>query len=72
MFPFVDVSQLANDPFSGLTPRERELLAALASGLTNAQIAGKLDISLNTVKFHLRISTISLGCLTGHRPLRTT
>lgn len=61
MFPFVDVSQLANDPFSGLTPRERELLAALASGLTNAQIAGKLDISLNTVKFHLKNLYDKLG-----------
>jgi two-component system nitrate/nitrite response regulator NarP len=61
MFPFVDVSQLANDPFAGLTPRERELLAALASGLTNAQIAGKLDISLNTVKFHLKNLYDKLG-----------
>ncbi len=54
MFPFVDVSRLANDPFTDLTPRERELLASLAGGLTNAQIAGKLDISINTVKFHLK------------------
>jgi len=61
VFPFVDVSQLAADPFSGLTPRERELLAALASGLTNAQIAGKLDISLNTVKFHLKNLYDKLG-----------
>lgn len=61
MFPFVDVSQLASDPFAGLTPRERELLAALAGGLTNAQIAGKLDISLNTVKFHLKNLYDKLG-----------
>lgn len=61
MFPFVDVSQLASDPFAGLTPRERELLAALASGLTNAQIASQLDISLNTVKFHLKNLYDKLG-----------
>lgn len=61
MFPFVDVSQLASDPFAGLTPRERELLAALAGGLTNAQIAGKLEISLNTVKFHLKNLYDKLG-----------
>lgn len=61
MFPFVDVSQLASDPFAGLTPRERELLSALAGGLTNAQIANKLDISLNTVKFHLKNLYDKLG-----------
>lgn len=54
MFPFVDVSRLTRDPFGTLTPRERELLASLASGMTNAQIAGKLEISINTVKFHLK------------------
>lgn len=61
MFPFVDVSQLAADPFIGLTPREKELLAALAGGLTNAQIAAQLDISLNTVKFHLKNLYDKLG-----------
>ena len=54
VFPFIDVSSLATDPLAGLTPRERELLTALASGLTNQQMAGQLDISLNTVKFHLK------------------
>jgi two-component system nitrate/nitrite response regulator NarP len=54
VFPFIDVSSLASDPLAGLTPRERELLAALAGGLTNQQMASQLDISLNTVKFHLK------------------
>ena len=54
VFPFIDVSSLATDPLAGLTPRERELLTALASGLTNQQMATQLDISLNTVKFHLK------------------
>jgi len=54
VFPFIDVSSLATDPLSVLTPRERELLTALASGLTNQQMASQLDISLNTVKFHLK------------------
>jgi len=54
VFPFIDVTSLASDPLAGLTPRERELLAALASGLTNQQMATQLDISLNTVKFHLK------------------
>ena len=35
-------------------PRERELLEALGSGQTNAQLARTLGVSINTVKFHLR------------------
>ncbi len=37
-----------------LTARERDLLAGLADGQTNAQLAKSLDISVNTVKFHLK------------------
>ncbi len=61
VFPFIDVSSLAADPLAGLTPRERELLAALAGGLTNQQMASQLDISLNTVKFHLKNLYDKLG-----------
>lgn len=61
VFPFVDVSQLTADPFAGLTQRERELHAALAGGLTNAEIAVRFDISLNTVKFHLKNLYDKLG-----------
>jgi predicted ATPase/DNA-binding CsgD family transcriptional regulator len=35
------------------TPRERQVLALLASGNTNRQIAGRLDISVRTVTNHL-------------------
>jgi len=61
VFPFIDVARLATDPFGGLTPRERELLSALASGLTNQQMATQLEISLNTVKFHLKNLYDKLG-----------
>ena len=40
-------------PIELLTPREREVLAGVASGLTNKQIAGRLGISDRTVQFHL-------------------
>lgn len=36
-----------------LTPREREIVAAVGRGLSNKQIARELRLSLNTVKFHL-------------------
>ncbi len=47
VFPFLDVASLSDDPLRGVTPRVRELLAALARGRTNAQLARDLDISLN-------------------------
>ena len=36
----------------GITPRELEILEALASGLSNREIAGRLNVSENTVKTH--------------------
>ena len=38
-----------------LTPREREILALLADGFGNKQIAARLDIATNTVKTHLQL-----------------
>ena len=36
-----------------LTPREREVLQMLASGIVNKEIAARLSISEHTVKFHV-------------------
>ena len=36
-----------------LTEREREVLALMAEGLNNTQIAGRLVISVSTAKFHV-------------------
>lgn len=52
--PYIDISQLATDPLENLTVREQELMRALAKGWTNEQIASRIGISRNTVKYHLK------------------
>jgi two-component system nitrate/nitrite response regulator NarP len=53
VFPFVDVRALQADPIQSLSRRERAILEALSTGLTNRELARDLQISPNTVKFHL-------------------
>jgi len=47
-----------------LTPRELDVLAALAEGITNKAIARRLNISLHTVKFHVESLFRKLGART--------
>jgi two-component system nitrate/nitrite response regulator NarP len=60
-FPYVDLEALSHDPLDVLTVRERELLAALANGWSNLQIASRIGISRNTVKYHLKNLYDKLG-----------
>ncbi len=46
-------AQRTPDPLDALTDREREVLALVAEGLPNKQIARRLEISEKTVKAHL-------------------
>lgn len=52
-----DPEQIMDD----LTWRERQLLRALADGMTNREIADRYGISQNTVKFHLKNLYDKLG-----------
>lgn len=61
VFPFVDVRSLKSDPRDRLTEREKTMIAALARGRTNTELAADLGISINTVKFHLRNLYDKLG-----------
>ncbi|MFI5868278.1 response regulator [Streptomyces sp. NPDC051546] len=47
---------------AALSPREREVLALLGQGLTNAQIGRRLHLAPSTVKDHLSALMAKLGC----------
>lgn len=55
------VNATANDPLAALRPRELEVLAELAKGRRNREIAETLSISENTVKFHVANVLDKLG-----------
>jgi predicted ATPase/DNA-binding CsgD family transcriptional regulator len=48
-------------PAQGLTPRESEITALVARGLTNREIAGQLYISVRTVEAHIDHVLTKLG-----------
>ncbi len=49
------------EPIEQLTAREVQVLELLAEGLSNKAIAGRLDISDQTVKFHVASISGKLG-----------
>lgn len=46
---------------STLTPRELEVLETIASGLSNAEAAQRLHVSVHAIKFHLAAIYSRLG-----------
>jgi DNA-binding NarL/FixJ family response regulator len=60
------VSQLVrrrrrDEPLDELTPREREVLALMAEGLSNQKIAERLDVTLRAVEKHVTSIFEKLG-----------
>lgn len=58
----------APDPFAVLTARERELLQCMVDGMTRAESAAYLGVSVNTVRTHTQNLIAKLG---AHSTLET-
>ena len=54
----------SNEANKGLSQREIDVLQLVATGITNKEIADKLNISLNTVLSHRKNITSKLGIKT--------
>ena len=52
-----------DDPLADLTPREREVLALMAEGLSNRGICGRLSLSPKTVEAHVKNIFMKLGLM---------
>jgi DNA-binding CsgD family transcriptional regulator len=52
---------LLREDLASLTPREREVLALVADGSSNAEVAARLWLSVGTVRVHLNHIYAKLG-----------
>jgi DNA-binding NarL/FixJ family response regulator len=79
-FHSLPATEAATEAVEQLTLRELEVLQMLAAGLGNKQIAGRLNLSVNTAKFHVtqilakmqagsRTEAVALGIRRGLVPI---
>jgi len=69
----IDVVRERDDPLEALSPREREVLALMAEGRSNAGIARKLWVTEGTIEKHVRSILMKLHILEtddDHRRVR--
>ena len=59
--PVPDEAAVARSPLEQLSPREREILRAIARGASNKEIARELGIAETTVKIHVQHVLRKLG-----------
>jgi DNA-binding CsgD family transcriptional regulator/tetratricopeptide (TPR) repeat protein len=60
------LSESASRPGSaiGLTPRQHSILSLIAKGLTNKEIASRLNLSARTIEMHVALALERLNCRT--------
>lgn len=61
VFPLDPPAPAAEAALEDLTPRQRQVVTLIAQGRTNPEVAEQLEISANTVKFHVRQAMRHLG-----------
>ena len=60
MFSNCESEDELQDAIESLPPQQRKVAASRKDGLSNAEIAEKLDLSLNTVNVHYRLGLKAL------------
>ncbi len=61
LFNYFKMTNITQTSHTGLSTREKEILAYIADGLSSKQIADKLSISINTVANHRKNMLLKMG-----------
>lgn len=67
---YPDYLRKAKEDYPALTETEKEILCLIVDGRSNAEIADFMDISINTVKFHVKNIYTKLNVRTRQQAIR--